>query len=293
MDSDQDQKSDQSKSLVTGVDLAEDLLKTTTQARPDIDEESIGASASISGQESISDMLESAKILAGEGLMEDAKKILRKILFRDPQNVTAKQRLETIHDAEVKQLLNANAELTSDNIKGAKQIYPASREELEFLLKGLEADLSLETESDQLKELFSSEQDLIRYQMSLEVELQGCTSRDRLDLGIAFAEMGLLDVAIGQVRIAALDPDLEFSAIALIAQWLYEKDRAYDALSEIEPILSSADYQPHEKIPYYYLAAISNLRLGRKAQAIARFKLISDLEPEYRDVAERLKELST
>ena len=134
---------------------------------------------------------------------------------------------------------------------------------------------------------------MIRYQMALEVELQGSTPRDRLDLGIAFAEMGLLDIAISQARIAALDPDLEFSAIGLIAQWLYEKDRAYDALSEIEPILSSSDYQPFEKVPYYYLSALSNLRLGRKAQCIARLKLILDLEPEYRDVAERLRELST
>src|SRR5437899_2675476 len=46
----------------------------------------------------------SAKILLGEGLLEEAKKVLRRILVRDAQYTPAILALREIHESELKQI---------------------------------------------------------------------------------------------------------------------------------------------------------------------------------------------
>src|SRR4051812_48800551 len=107
---------DQSKGTHTGtrVDFGDDLLATRTGIRK---------AESETPFDEIGDKLESAKILLGEGLLEEAKKILRKLLIDDPHNVIARKRLEDIHEKELQQIFgDSTPRPTLKSLKEGKEV---------------------------------------------------------------------------------------------------------------------------------------------------------------------------
>lgn len=112
-------------------------------------------------------------------------------------------------------------------------------------------------------------------------------------LGIAFKEMGQLDEAIREFDQAIRDPDRFVACVVLKASCLAEKG-AFDAAEDyFLGMLSKSGISEQNK-------AIMNFELGlfyqqqnRLAEALERFRLVSELNPSYRDVGEKISELQT
>jgi tetratricopeptide (TPR) repeat protein len=267
----------------TRVDLGDDLIESSV-IMPDPQE-------GISGN-TIEDQFENAKILANEGFIEDAKKVLRKILIQDPKHAPARQQLQQILDRELKDLLSdREAPLKRPRLfeRKGKQAR-AAQVSSEDVLRELEEELGLDEARDEKGE-----------PVTVRADVEGASESDRIDLGIAFIEMGLHEEAIQHLKAALemiesqLEPNMvqKTSATALLARAYLSGQKPFEAIHLLHAILRDAEVPPADKIEFFYLMGISFEQTGDRKGALPWFKKVRDLDPRYRDIHERLRKPET
>src|SRR4051794_3122912 len=109
MTKDSDNSQGSGDSTRTTVDLGDDLLERTAShtansfhiPKPVDDVHVESAPPLPTTADEIADQLQSAKILVNEGLVEEGKKLLRRILIADPRNLLARKRLDEIQELEL------------------------------------------------------------------------------------------------------------------------------------------------------------------------------------------------
>ena len=163
-------------------------------------------------------------------------------------------------------------------------------------MRDLDQDLSLgvfedaETTEPSLASLslFKNPKALEEFADKIDVDYVGAAPRDRLDLGIAFTEMGLYELAIRQFRVAQRSEEFTFPATALLAYAMILGGRAYEALLTMESTLSDSDLTPVEKLEFVYLMGRANENLKRYELAIQWYRQVHSIDSDYRDHRERL-----
>jgi tetratricopeptide (TPR) repeat protein len=273
----------------TQIDLGEDLLTSTITAPTSIQP----TDALLSG--TIDEQLQNARILVNEGLLEEAKRVLRNIILSDPHCIPARKRLEEIHELELKQIFGESVE--PKGVMNAKIERARFFEEIdsEKVLRALDDDLDLKMFGDPKDEIqrlvFGSSAEMDQFSVRLERKMSGTTARDRLDLGIGFLEMSFYELAIRQFRVAAREPGLEVAAAALIAQAQLFSDQAFEAVLGLESALRNSELEPEHRIHFLYLSALAHEKLSKMDVARSRFAQVLEIDPYYRDSAERLQRL--
>lgn len=264
----------------TKVDLGEDLLLEESQVS--IQEEPL-----IKKGDSIEDELASAQILIAEGLTDEAKKILRKILIQDPHYLAAKQRLDEIHEIELKQIFREEDAFPKRRDKTQTKTSHVNSDEI---MRKLDRDLQLGIFSERIElELFQNKEALEAFTAQLEKEFSGTSAQDRVDLGIGFLEMGLYDLAARQFRSAIQDPGFALTANSLLAYTLVLANRPFEAVLLIEPILEDSELSREEKIHFLYLMGRAHERLMKPQVATQWYLQVKEIDPAYRDIEERLR----
>jgi tetratricopeptide (TPR) repeat protein len=260
----------------TRVDLGDDLLETRTFQRP---------IAETAGEEPVDELLLNAKILIGEGLLEDAKRTLRRVLKREPDSRGARDRLEEIQKIEIKRLLGAEESPRSAFRRARKNV----DSEIDSAAALTELEKEIGARQDVETEFFKTPADRDEFIRMVDGLCYGANAQDRIDLGIAFLEMEFYDIAIRQFEAATRDSDLERKARGLLATALLEKGRPFDAMIELETLVAHQDAKPEEKIDYGYLAGKAQEALGRFPAAAHWYRAVYQIDPQYRDAADRLK----
>lgn len=283
----------------TRVDLGEDLLKTRELSPeaphpfPDFEIDEFGKVPS--SPEQIADQMESARILFGEGLLEEAKKVLRKILIADPRYIAAREFLEEIHEGELKQIFSNSPARRSFSTK--KALDPALAEaDRQDLLRKLEEDVGvgdfLKPRRSQLS-LFDDEKALAEFGQRLERDLGELSARDRLDLGIGFLEMGFHELALKQFHTASHDPEISFplllAAKSLAARTLIFSKRPYEATLLLQPVIEDSETEGLDKLEFLFLMGLAQQTLGQPELATYWYKRVVEIDPRYRDVEDRLR----
>lgn len=280
----------------TRVDLGDDLLDTRTIARGGAEEtrnessDSEGSSAPDPDvvPDSIEELLLNSKILMGEGLLEDAKKTLRRVLRLDPPNLSARDRLEEIQRIEIKRLLGQEESATGGGFLRAKKkkVEPAL-EDGESVAAALERDLGIVPTAEEL--FFAEESDREAFFKNLEGLCAGATPQDRIDLGIGFLEMEFYDVAVRMFRAAAVAEPGERRARALLATAWVAKGNGFEAISELETLIADQSAPSEERIDYGYLAGRAQELLQNFDMAVRWYRAVMQIEPGYRDAEDRLR----
>jgi tetratricopeptide (TPR) repeat protein len=278
---DHSKKNKQQSGDSTRVDLGDDLIGSRV-----IPGESSASKDQLSDH-SNEDQFENAKILANEGFIEDAKKLLRKILISDPKHGPAREHLKQILDREMSDLL-ADRD-------------PALKRPQLFERKGKNSRATQTTGEDVLREL---EEDFGLEERGQEVpaatvkaDVNGASESDRIDLGIAFIEMGLYDQAIAHLNSAlelierkdTLDLLQKISAAALLARAYLLGQRPYDAIHLLHAIARDGDIAPQDKVEFFYLMGMAYEQAGDRKAALPWYQKVRDLDPQYRDIQERLR----
>ncbi len=289
----------------TRVDLGDDLLeKTAVLPRS---ESSLSADAApltpddpISLPEQIEDQLESARILMNEGLLEEAKKVLRKIILADPHHVGARQRLDEIHEAELKQIFGSEdrrRRILGDDADAALS-GESPAENADDVMRRLNRDLALGMLEEDIEQpllaelsLFQNADEMEKFVARVDRDLANAKPSDRIDMGIAFLEMGFYEFAARQFRVAAQEPSVVTQASALLAHALIASGRAFDATLVLETVIMDSELKPEEKIDFLYLMGRAHERLGQRSVALAWYRQAYELDPKYRDVNERIQTL--
>lgn len=280
MGNDHSKKNQKKSGDSTRVDLGDDLIGSSIIPP--------GAPASSKSNDSLSghsteDQFENAKILANEGFIEDAKKLFRKILISDPKHTSARQHLQQILDREMNDLL-----VDRDTAVKRPQLFERKGKNArspqitgEEVLRELERDLGFREEAA----------------VAMQADVRGASESDRIDLGIAFIEMGLYEQAISHLSAALelierrdpLDLLQKTSATALLARAYLLGQRPFDAIHLLHAIARDAEIAPNDKIEFFYLMGMAYEQAGDRKAALPWFGKVRDLDPRYRDIQERLR----
>jgi tetratricopeptide (TPR) repeat protein len=274
------------------LDLGDDLLEPT----------SIIARQPPSQPFDLDDRLQSAGILIQEGLIQDAKQVLHKVLIHQPDEPRALSLLADIRNREMKELLHLGPKR---HIIGGRESTETSgvlaAQEVEQVIQNLETDLQklgfqFGLKPDQAREALQDPALFEGFCAKIEEQLSGASSQDWIDLGVAFIEMELDDIAARWFHLALQTIDLSgpdvqaqvISATGLLATVLIQSGKALEASCRLEPLVRDSDIRAEDKIELFYLMARSYELQGKEQMALELFRHVASLDPAYRDVESRL-----
>lgn len=271
----------------TRVDLGDDLLEPTRE---------VHASKAESPREpDLADQLQSAKILMGEGLLEEAKRILRKILIADPRRFAARELLREIHDIELKQLFGEGPQ-RKFRTRSQRQEENASEDPIDEVMRDLDQDfgpINTSAPPEGLEVARSHD------------ELNG---QNRIDLGIAFLEMGHYELAVRHFK-AAFQFFLEESvneasgsvesvssgvlvATSLLAYALISAERPYEAAQVLQDQIQNSSISPENQLEFIYLMGRAYEAMNQEELAKNSYHQVAQVDPAYRDVRMRLERMA-
>jgi hypothetical protein len=256
--------------------------------------------------EEIEDQLQSARILLDEGLVEDAKLLLRRIVLSDSRESRARSMLAEVHEIEVRQLFGDEKERRSLRDKKTAD-RKLENVDAERVMRQLDHDLKLDLFAEEFADpiapelsLFKDRSTLDAFCAKLERDFAGHAIDERVDLAVAFLEMGLCDVAARQVRALltrieggelSAEPererDAKVSLTSLLATACLRAGRAFDAAIALQPVLQDSEVPPERKLDLIYLMGRASEGLAKYGDAVAWYEHALELDDRYRDARER------
>lgn len=124
-------------------------------------------------------------------------------------------------------------------------------------------------------------------------ELAPADATMHFDLGVAYREMGVLDRAIDEFRLAARDPSREAMCQALIGACFLGMGKAGEAIEEYKRGLHARRRTEADELELYYGLAEAHLSMGEGNEALFYLQTIKRRDPGFRDVTRKLAALQT
>ena len=128
-----------------------------------------------------------------------------------------------------------------------------------------------------------------RLQAKVDEEIGDTDLEARYNLGIAYKEMGLLDEAVTEFRLAMRKPELFVGAGSLLADTLADRADVDGALAVLEAILAASTGGEEVWRDVRYHKAVILEGAGRRDEAREILRDIQTKTPGYRDVEARLR----
>ncbi len=128
-----------------------------------------------------------------------------------------------------------------------------------------------------------------RLQAKVDEEIGDTDLEARYNLGIAYKEMGLLDEAVTEFRLAMRKPELFVGAGSLLADTLADRADFDGALAVLEAVLATSTGGEEVQRDVRYHKAVLLEHAGRRDEAREIFRDIQEKTPGYRDVEARLQ----
>lgn len=237
----------------------------------------------------VDDALKTAQIFRNEGLFEDAKHTLRKLISQFPDELRPRTELQEIQKEELTLILN---EVQTGQRRARSRLTPPPRiivEDSDSIIQKLARDLDLGDVQ-------------VEKEPALVLSAEGLSVKDLLDVGIAFLQMGSYNSAAEKFRsvISSLQSqpvedirvrELLVSAMELLANTYVEGNHAFDAILFLETALSDNFIPSQMKIGLMYWMGRAHYKTAQKDLAKMWFEEVAKRNPDYRDTDYRLRTL--
>jgi len=234
--------------------------------------------------------LEQIDFFIDQELFEDAARVLATLEERhgdDPEVLERRRKLK-----EVGVLLD-QVEAVEE---GSEELF-ADEEQYIDLAKELEAELAAEEAMVEeatgrgkgeaiLEEVFRE------FQKGVEEQLSEEDADTHFNLGIAYREMGLLPEAIREFQVASRDKDYFVESCSNIGVCYQEQGMWSEAAEWYQKALVAPDISAEARQGLRYDLAAAYQSAGDVDQAAGIFEEIAASDPSYRDVSDRLSNLS-
>jgi len=117
--------------------------------------------------------------------------------------------------------------------------------------------------------------------------------KSHYDLGMAYLEMGLFTEAIRDFQIAARAPELQLSSMEMIGHCFLKHDQPRLAVKQLTHALEISKTAGSESLGIHYNLGLAHEMLGELDSALEHFEEVYILDMSFRDVADKMKKLST
>ncbi len=223
--------------------------------------------------------VDSAKILLQEGLLEESKKLLHRVLIHHPGFTRAVELLGAVHSEELRRILNRS---------GSSRAGEGIREDPDAIIRSLEKDLGMSF-FDEGGGFDPSRENWSHSHRESPVQAY--------DLGVAFFEMGCyrdamveLEDALRCVRILRTElGELGVAAAALLGECMVALGDGFAAKSFIMSVVNEPELGHEAKIPLFYVAGRAEELLGNPSGAKAWFRKVLEVDPFFRDAGFRIR----
>ena len=128
-----------------------------------------------------------------------------------------------------------------------------------------------------------------RLQAKVDEEIGDTDLEARYNLGIAYKEMGLLDEAVTEFRLAMRKPELFVGAGSHLADTLADRSDFDGALAVLDAVLAASTGEEEVERDVRYHKAVLLESAGRRNEAREILREIQEKTPGYRDVETRLR----
>jgi len=130
------------------------------------------------------------------------------------------------------------------------------------------------------------------FQKGVAEQLSEEDSDTHFNLGIAYKEMGLLNEAITEFKVASHDPEFFVEACSMIGVCATELEQYEEATAWYQKALVAPNLSTDARTALRYELALAFERTGEIQQALGLFEEIQTHDPAYRDVGARLAALT-
>jgi tetratricopeptide (TPR) repeat protein len=244
--------------------------------------------------EGLEDVLDEAEFFAARGLYEDAKAILLEQLGRTPNHKLVLERL-----AEIEAQLGSSGESQTKERSQLSDHGSSKDFDVDQSLTALDSlEMPPESFSAESRQMLSSTQDIDvdqvfeKFKAGVKAQVADNDSATHYDLGVAYKEMGLLPDAVGEFETAARDSARECMCFAMIGMIYLEQNQLDRAAEAYVRALSAAQKTVEQEMSLYYdLGNVYEMK-GKNQDALYYFQKIARRDPGYRDVSDRIVQLS-
>ncbi len=264
-------------------------------------------------EDSIEELIEEADFYQQHSMVEEARSVYKNILASHPGRTDVAEKLSEITDGEAAAPVDDSEKTPSENLESpltSETDFVDFAEELrrEFDTEGTEqdrssgdgddfaAELRREVEQSIVSDAHSfGESDVMNvfneFREGVEQQLGDEDHETHYNLGIAYLEMGLIDEAAEEFVTASGDPKRIMDCITMIGLCYIQKGQHAEALTELEKGLALEGRTDDEYIGVRYeIAKVCELD-GNRERAGQELLRIHEVNPRYRDVAQKLQDL--
>jgi tetratricopeptide (TPR) repeat protein len=129
------------------------------------------------------------------------------------------------------------------------------------------------------------------FQEGVQNQVQMDDARSRFDLGMTYRQMGLLDEAVAEFRLASRSSALKLMALDMLGRALLERGDFGAAIAELERALAVPSLPIDAEVNFRYNLGLALEASGRVVEALEQFERVFQSEPNYPEVALKIREL--
>jgi tetratricopeptide (TPR) repeat protein len=227
------------------------------------------------GRREIEEGLDEAEFFVTQGLYDDARMVLQDLLQMHPNHPLVLERLD-----EVEQLVQMHAVgyEGSDPSYGLADKIAEEVEHLHAYDGSSTGQIDVETVLAQFKQ-----------GVGRTVSIEDCDTH--YDLGIAYKEMGLLDDAIAEFKIATMNPARQCIGETMIGLSYMEKGDIPSAIEHFKLGLQAPQRTEREELGLYYEMGAAYEIVGDLHEALYYFQKVDKRDPSFRNVRQRVQRL--
>ncbi len=280
-----------SEEAIEAVTIELDPLQDSETVTPQL--EPSPAPVKLDGSQTVAEELQEAQFYLKQGMLQEARDSLQRILRQDPEHPVAKQ-----HLAEIER--GADRPKREERPRAAGKKRPvfrvveakASQEEYVDFAGELSEALSADEEASLPPDLEPEvKQMLHELQRGIRDQLDAADYETHYDLAIAFKDLGLYDRAIGELRLAANDAAYRVRCASLLGLCYLVKGEPERAVEELLKGVAATEAGTEERWGILYDLATAYEALGNGKKALETLLAIQSEMPKFRDIRVRVRDL--
>jgi len=280
-----------SEEAIRAATIELDPLQSSETVTPQL--EPSPAPGELVGSQTVAEELQEAQFYLEQGMLQEARDSLQRILRQDPEHPVAKQHLAEIERGadRPKREKHPRAAGKKRSVFRVVETKTPQEEYVDFageLSEALSKDEDASLPSDLEPEV---KQLLHELQRGIRDQLDPADYETHYDLAIAFKDLGLYDRAIGELRLAANDAAYRVRCASLLGLCYLVKGEPERAVEELLKGVAATEAGTEERWGILYDLATAYEALGNGKKALETLLAIQSEMPKFRDIRVRVRDL--